>query len=232
MNEKAVAVRQLAEEQLGSPYVYGAWGEPCSTSIRKRYAGYNPAHKKTIYAKCQILSNKRTSCTFCKYAGKRAFDCRGFVHWIFKTAASIDILGSGATSQWTKKAQWAVRGSITDLPDLVCALYKRKGSKMIHCGIHVGGGRVIHCSSGVEGGKADHSWTHFAIPVGMYTDDEIASAPIIGEPYSVLVKGCEGRQVVKLQQDLTKMGIPCGKVDGIFGARTLEAVKKCQKRFK
>lgn len=46
--------------------------------------------------------------------------------------------------------------------------------------------------------------------------------------YPTLRKGDRGQQVTLLQQRLTSIGYGVGKIDGIFGAKTLEAVKAYQ----
>mgnify|MGYP003375351633 FL=1 len=44
----------------------------------------------------------------------------------------------------------------------------------------------------------------------------------------VLQKGSRGEEVRELQQRLNASGYSCGKVDGIFGQKTLEAVTAFQ----
>lgn len=46
---------------------------------------------------------------------------------------------------------------------------------------------------------------------------------------SVLKKGSEGNEVRTLQRQLNALGYSCGKVDGVFGSRTREAVLKFQR---
>ena len=46
---KPEIVNESAKSELGSPYVYGTWGQLCTPSLRKRYANYNKQHKKKIY---------------------------------------------------------------------------------------------------------------------------------------------------------------------------------------
>lgn len=46
--------------------------------------------------------------------------------------------------------------------------------------------------------------------------------------YPTLCKGAKGTHVTILQQRLAAMGYSCGAIDGIFGSRTLEAVKALQ----
>lgn len=44
----------------------------------------------------------------------------------------------------------------------------------------------------------------------------------------LLKKGCKGEDVKRLQKDLKQIGYSIGSIDGIFGKKTLEAVKKFQ----
>jgi hypothetical protein len=63
------------------------------------------------------------------------------------------------------------KGTINEMPDVVCCVFKKSGNTMEHTGMHVGGGRIIHCSVNVqEGSTSDKGWTHYAIPAGLYKD--------------------------------------------------------------
>lgn len=109
MNDKASTIIRLAQEHLGDPYVYGAWGSPCTPELRRKYARLNPSHAGNITKKCQALNGGGTSCAGCKWQGALAYDCRGFTHWLLKQVG-IEIAGGGATSQYNTISNWAVRG--------------------------------------------------------------------------------------------------------------------------
>lgn len=212
-------VVEAAKSQLGSPYVFGAWGGYCTPALRKKYAGYNPSHKDAIYKNCPVLSGKATDCEGCKYEGKLAFDCRGFTHWCFDKVG-IDIKGGGATTQYNTSSNWMQRGLIDDMPDVVCCVFKQKDGKMQHTGVHIGGGIIVHCSLGVQyGNVAEKGWTHYAIPNGLY--EEVNSRV-------VLRKGSQGEAVRQLQTWLNQLGYDCGAVDGKYGDNTANAVRKFQ----
>ena len=235
MNEKALKVIEAAKSQLGNPYVFGMWGRECTPSVRRRYAGYNPSHKSAIYKACPVLSGKQPSCDGCKWQGKLAFDCRGFTYWCL-SQVGITIKGGGATSQYTTAANWAQRGDIGDMPDVVCCVFQRRNGRMQHTGIHIGGGKVIHCSNGVQwGDTSDKAWTHYAIPSGLYTAEEIAAAgkPDPAKPAETVVfnlrRGSKGADVTRLQTAINAQGYDCGAADGIFGAATEKAVRAFQK---
>ena len=221
---KAEKVIQSAKEALGSPYVFGAWGDLCTPTLRKKYAGYNPSHAEAIKRNCPVLSNKAEDCEGCKYEGKLAYDCRGFTHWCFKQVG-IEIAGAGATTQYNTGSNWTVRGVLDDMPDAVCCVFKQDGKTMQHTGVHIGGGVVIHCSVGVQYGKiTDRGWSHFAIPTGLY--DEEVHAKV------VMRQGSRGDNVKQLQEYLNKLGYDCGTADGVYGAKTTAAVKTFQSAHK
>lgn len=215
------AAARIAEACLGWPYVFGAWGEECTPAGRRRRA--SNAHP-TIVSKCQVLSGGASSCTGCKWgAGVRMYDCRGFTHWVLKQVG-IEITGGGCTTQYNTAKNWAERGEIRDMPDVVCCVFKKVNNKMEHTGLHVGGGRIIHCGAGVQTGKtSDKSWTHYAIPAGLYSDEEI---PTMNHP--TLRRGDRGDAVVEAQSLLRGCGYDPGTIDGIFGANTKAAVEAFQ----
>ena len=94
---------------------------------------------------------------------------------------------------------------------------------------------MIHCSAGVQwGDTSDKAWTHYAIPAGPYTADEIAAAgkPDASKPTEGVVfnlrRGSKGSEVTRLQTALNAQGYDCGEADGIFGVKTEMAVHAFQ----
>lgn len=235
MNENAKKVIEAALSCLGYPYVFGMWGRKCTPAVRRQYAGYNPSHKSAIFKACPVLSGKQANCTGCKWENSLAFDCRGFTYWCL-LQAGITIKGGGATSQYNTAANWVQRGDIGDMPDVVCCVFQRRNGRMQHTGLHIGGGKVIHCSAGVQwGDTSDKAWTHYAIPAGLYTAEEIAAAgkPDTSKPTESVVfnlrRGSKGTEVTRLQAALSALGYACGEADGIFGAKTEAAVRNFQR---
>lgn len=227
-------IKALAEYCLGWPYVFGAAGEMCTPEIRRKYAGYHPEYKNNIYNACPVLSGKQSACAGCKWAGCRCFDCRGFTRWMLGQAG-LSLAGGGATSQYETNSNWVVKGKIEDMPrGLVCCVFKRKENKMSHTGMYVGGGQIIHCSTTVKTGTLNDkpAWTHFGIPAGLYTDDELKEAGVNvedGKNIPTLRRGAAGETVKKLQT-LLNHAIDAGlDVDGNFGSKTEEAVKAFQR---
>ena len=229
---KAEAVISAAESQIGSPYVYGTWGKwVCTPPLRRRYANYNPEQKAITYKRCQRLrdSSQKDTCAGCKYEGKLAFDCRGFTHYCL-AQAGIEITGGFVGRQWSD-ANWAEKGDIAAMPDLVCCVFVYKAGKWKHTGLHIGGGRIIHCSGEVKydtvtGGA--NQWTHYAVPKGLYTPEEIKAAHK-GGFMRTMKKGSTGEDVRELQEMLDGIGYACGTPDGVFGNLTAYAVKSFQR---
>lgn len=231
MSDKAIKVVEAARSQMGGPYVFGAWGSECTPSMRRKYASYNPQYEPNIRKACPVLSGKQKTCESCKWKGCLAFDCRGFTHWAL-LQAGIKIDGAGATSQYNTKANWTERGTIDAIPDLVCCVFKQRDGKMQHTGLHIGGGKIIHCSTTVKEGKtSDKGWTHYAIPVGLYSEQEAAVAEMV-EALPTLRTGSRGKAVEALQEMLNRLGYNSGKVDGIYGPKTQEAVCRFQEAEK
>jgi len=221
MNAKAEKIIALAKGEVGSPYVFGAVGEECTPTARgRRQRSDHP----TIRSACQVLSGKDTTCFGCKFEGRRMYDCRGFTYWLMKQVG-ISISSVGATTQWRRASSWAAKGEINTLPDLVCCVFVKSGSKMIHTGMHIGGGVVIDCSTGVTV-KSTKGFTHWAVPVGLYTDEEIAEAEVVR--LTTYRKGMSGAGVSGLQALLTQAGYPC-EPTGTYDEITIAQVKSFQR---
>ena len=228
LNEKVDKVIETAKACMGFPYVYGAWGEECTPSNRRRRIR---AEHPTIVTGCPVLNpkSKATSCEGCKHQGQLIFDCRGFTYYCLKQAG-VEISGGGATTQYNTTRNWMKQGKIKDMPNVVCCVFQKNSlGRMAHTGLHIGDGNIIHCQVGVQTGRtSDKAWTHFAIPKGLYNEIEIKES---GEVISMatLKKGSSGEEVMQLQQILNGLGYDCGVADGKFGSKTQTAVQAFQK---
>lgn len=214
-----------AEAHIGCPYVYGTWGQLCTPALRKRYAEYNPSQKAITYKRCPVLSGKQSKCDGCKYDGMLAFDCRGYTHYCVKNGAGIDISGGYVGRQWSDP-NWDVKGTVADMMEAVSCLFTKD---MKHTGLYVLGGRVLHCSGEVKtdtitGGR---DWVKFGIPKGLYTWQELVKL-VKGDFSRMLKKGMSGADVRDMQIMLNSLGYDCGTADGIFGNKTVNAVKAFQ----
>ena len=217
-------VRTIADACTGWPYVFGAWGEECTpANRRKRVRADHP----TIKSACPALNGG--SCSACKWGiGVRMFDCRGFTRWCLQQAG-LEIAGQGATSQYNDGSNWLEKGEIADMPECVCCVFIADGTKKSHTGLYIGGGETVECSAGVQRRKLDSRWTHYAIPKGLYTADEIKRIrETHPKPKRTIRKGDKGDSVRELQQALNELGYDCGTADGVYGTRTVAAVKAFQ----
>lgn len=225
MSEKPAEVISAAISQLGSPYVFGAWGEFCTPKNRgSRVREDHPATKD----KCQVLNGSASNCEGCKWQGDRMFDCRGFTKWCLEQVG-VKIAGQGATSQYNDESNWLERGQIDNMPECVCCVFVDKDGKKAHTGLYIGDNLTVEASVTVKRQSLAQKWTHYAIPKGLYTAEEIAEIRETAyRPMGTLRKGSRGETVKKAQELLKSYGYNCGTVDGIFGAKTFEAVKAFQ----
>ena len=232
LNQKASNIIDLAYQLLGHPYVYAGAGQLCIPDNRRKKIN---SSYPNIVNKCQVLNGAKTNCEGCKYQGCRFFDCRGFTYWVLKQN-DVEISAVGATTQYNTASSWVKRGKIEDIPNVVCCIFKyEEGTqKMKHTGLHVGNGVIIHCT-GVKAGEVQYDavggqgWTHFGIPKGLYTEEELKHA----EKLNILTglkKGATGTNVTELQQKLNDLGYKC-TVDGRYGNDTAEAVKEFQRKY-
>ena len=222
--EKPNIVVTSAKSRLGDPYVFGALGEECTPENRKKRAR---SDYPSIIDDCPVLSGKASKCAKCDNYGRHIYDCRGFTYRCLKDA-DITISTVGATTQYNTAADWMERGKTADgMPDVVCCLFKQKGDKMSHTGLHIGGGHIIHCSGEVKTGMLDPTWTHWAVPKGLYDKTTLKNARRI-KAVATLKKGSTGAAVKELQENLSKLGYDPGTIDGVYGTKTVTAVKKFQ----
>lgn len=228
---KAEQVIQIAVKELGAPYVYAQRGQDCTPKNRgnanKSYGADNP----TIKSKCQVLTGSKSDCSGCKYNGRRMYDCRGYTYWVFKQVG-ITISGVGATTQYNTSKNWSEKGEIAAMPkNKVCCVFKYIGGKMQHTGIWLPDKqKIIDCSGEVAYHKLTSTWTHYAIPKGLYegSDDVTITIPTGGINMATLKKGSKGDAVAELQARLNALGFDSGEIDGVYGTKTVAAVKAYQ----
>lgn len=219
---------QWARTEIGSPYIFGAAGQKCTPAYRQQVMKSKPQYAEAIQRNCPVLSGKITSCSGCKYEGRKAYDCRGLTREGLRAVTGRPIMGAGATSQWNDASNWEIKGPIHAMPERPCIVFVQKGSTMSHTGIYIGGGAVIHASghnSGVIDSPMPRSWTHYAIPIGLYEEGET----IVEDAYLIRRRD-KGEKIKNLQEGLMKLGyaLPRFGADGDFGAETEAAVKRFQ----
>ena len=205
----------------------------CTPANRRKFAGYHPEYQEKIYGACPVLSGNQSSCDGCNWNGCRCFDCRGFTRWLL-AQVGLTLAGGGATSQWDTASNWAAKGEIEEIPrGLVCCVFKRKEGKMSHTGMYLGEGQIIHCSTIVKRNilPGVPAWTHWAIPAGLYSTDELRKAGVdVDESKNIptLRRGSMGEAVEELQALLNAKYGANLEIDGNFGAKTEAAVKAFQ----
>ena len=247
---KGQTIANYAISKLGCAYIYGGYGEKlCSPSFRKERAKAYPDQKTNIYKNCLVLAGKQSTCSGCKWNGKQAYDCAQLTRYSCKAAGQE--LVSGANSQW-KNTAWDQKGAIKTLPDVpgVLLYYMNSKGNMTHTGIYIGGGYAVEARAAAYGvvktAVKDRNWTHWAALPGVLTGDAVqtpaqqeqtkqepskavstaSSSEVI--TMRTLRNNSKGTQVKVLQWLLNQGGYDAGEVDGIFGKKTIAAVKVFQ----
>ena len=240
--DKPEIVRAWCAQRVGCPYIYGGTGQPCTPDYRKARMNQYPAYAEKIKRNCPRLTGKATDCSGCKWCdpetgiGKPAYDCAQLSRRAME-AVGISLV-SGANSQW-EKTHWQERGKIADLPnwlfDKVFLVFRYDDEKrgMGHVGVYQRDGNVVHAKGHDYGVVcqpiSEVNFTHWGIPMGLYTEVE----PV---DYPTLRRGDSGDAVRQMQTLLILLDyLPAIKTngesnaDGIFGAKTEEAVRAFQR---
>jgi len=225
---------------VGWAYVFGARGQYCDPVNRRSYYKNHGADHPTIKSACRNFEGSDKvvgACAGCKYypdGRTRFFDCRGFVYWVLKLVYGWELMGAGATSQWSNGSNWKAKGEIATMPkDVLCCLFVKKGQKMEHVGFGFNN-ETVECSSGVQHfNSRNKKWTHWAVPAcireSVVPGEDPAEEP--EDERQILKKGSKGDAVKKLQEKLMQKGYDLGKwgADGDFGSQTEKAVKEFQR---
>lgn len=221
-SDKAAAIAAWALRQVGSPYVYGATGAPCSPGLRSEKMKQYPAQAAHIMVNCPSLSGRQEGCGGCVHRGRPCYDCAQL------TRRALELGGfrlpSGASSQWQADI-WEHKGRIgPEAASMLCLVFRESGDRerpMSHVGLSLGDGRVVdarsHHRGVVVGPISAYPWTHYA-----------ALPPFPRE--EALRAGDRGEGVKALQELLLRAGyaLPRCGADGVFGGETLAAVKRAR----
>lgn len=228
---------------VGWAYVFGARGIYCDPVNRRNSYSSHGAEHPTIKSACKNFEGSDQivgACATCKwYPGgrTRVFDCRGFTYWVLKQVYGWELMGAGATSQWSNGSNWKAKGEIATMPkDTLCCLFVAKGKTMEHTGFGYNS-ETVECSSGVQHFTTRKAkWTHWAIPACISLDDApiTPTAPADEAPATTkptLKRGSKGQAVKDLQTKLVSLGYNIGSygIDGDFGKATEAAVKQFQR---
>lgn len=182
-----------------------------------------------------------------QWIGRHVADCSGLFRWAFDQLDGY--MYHGSNTMWDKYT--ASRGELqagrrTDGHDLLpgTAVFTDKDGSKNHVGLYVGNGNVIEAANTRKGVisslVSDKKWTHWAVLKGVtmnvterMDDDGNGPAPGPGqaEDRPTLRKGDSGSYVQTMQMMLIDRGYSVGGkgADGIFGEKTLAAVKEFQR---
>ena len=223
-----------AEAKVGWPYAWGSTGQYCTPANRKAKMAnqkITDGDRELIRKRCQVLNGSKDSCDGCAYfpdgEKTRMYDCIVFINSLLDDAG-VGHYGAGCSIMWNHSANWAEKGQIANLPEMVCLVFQQQPgdqSKMQHIGLYIGDGWVIHCSVTVKKQKLSaYPWTHYGVLKGLGGDIPVPTTN------PTLRKGSKGEYVTLLQTLLIQRGYdlsPYG-ADGSFGNKTLSAVKQFQ----
>lgn len=240
MNEQVETVKSWVLGQVGCAYIYGATGQACTPAYRRARMDQYPEYAEKIKRNCPRMSGGATSCDGCKWAedgtGRLAFDCAQLTRRAMEQAGIA--LVSGANSQWQKTA-FVVKGEIKDMPKSLYAMVFREDSdgRKHHVGNYMGDGWVVHAKGHDYGvvrerlEDIDKPFTHFGIPAGLYSNAELRAAGIDPENNVPTLRRGSNGELVKYVQKYLNDTIGAGlEPDGIFGAKSEDAVKAFQKK--
>lgn len=231
MSKTASGLVEYCKAQLGLPYWMGTYGNTATAALYRA----NKARLPSYY----------TASDFPSQYGKRVHDCVGLIKGYRWSAtptstprynASQDVAVSGLLNQCSK------RGSISTMPDQAGVCVFMSG----HVGVYIGGGYVIeargHAYGVVKTKLSGRGWTKWGKPDWLtYDTDSGTTAETVSgtstktEEKTIMVQakqitsGSSGSAVKAAQILLNGLGYDCGTADGVFGTKTLAAVKKFQK---
>ena len=80
-------VRAAALAEVGSPYLYGGTGQPCTPAYRRARMEQYPEYAGKMVANCPVLSGKQSSCAGCKYQGRTRMTARSGTEGCWKRLA-------------------------------------------------------------------------------------------------------------------------------------------------
>lgn len=229
-------------------YWWGTYGNKCTYELLNGKTAQYPGH----YTSTRMATYRKHV-----QLGKTATDCAGLIkgyYWEengvikYRRNGRIDY---GSTSMYKASA---IKDNIASMPEIPGILVWTKNFG--HVGVYVGNGYVIEARGfayGIQKNKlSSRNFVYWGLaPYITYTEEEKAKAQAaangtktpevkveetkikVGNPVMIelntLKNDARGNQVKTLQRLLNEMGYSCGKVDGIFGSKTLTAVKAFQK---
>lgn len=182
-------------------------------SIKKAYEDNKTARYNKAYYLAKYEEGK----------GRPGSDCSGEHYGL----SEYDTNAAGYYKRCTEK------GSFVNMPiKEMLLLFKidKKTGNIVHTGFYYGNGICVHMKSSaencVEESVDNHNWTYWG--KADFIDYESPMPEMKPVLTRVLKKDCKGVDVKFLQTMLKEENYECGEIDGIFGNKTLIAVKNYQ----
>lgn len=139
--------------------------------------------------------------------------------------ATKEYYGEYVTIRDNFRAYDTVDEAVEDYMDLLCSISRYRGA--------VNQTNAKACITAIKNGGYATSPTYIGTIMSIInkcnlTQYDSAITGTAPELSRLLKSGCRGTDVTCLQQQLEAKGYSCGDADGIFGAKTLRAVKRFQ----
>lgn len=252
---KASELVTFCKSMIGMPYWYGTCVYPCTesrlTSKAKQYPSHYTSSRMPTYRKHIAAGYVCMDCIgmikgfFWTDGGKGVLEYikNGTAYTNKYVSNGFPDRSANGMLSWLK-SQGCKNGKIATLPDVPGILLFSPG----HVGVYVGGGYAVEARGfnyGVVKTKvSERKWTDWAyLPESLLQydgavvkDEEYVKDETTTKTYKLgdrLLKKASplmsGNDVKEVQTNLNVLGYNCGTVDGQFGTKTEEAVKKFQK---
>lgn len=169
-----------------------------------------------------------------QWVGRHVVDCSGLFAWAFKELGGYMYHGSNTMyNKYCTDKGSLIRGHRADgLPILPgTAVFTGTDDDRGHVGLYIGNNEVIEAATTqygvIKSPISEEKWKWWGELKGVdYNGSQDATQP--ATEYLTVRKGSRGEAVQLLQTRLNEKGFDCGKADGIFGYKTLKAVKDFQ----
>ncbi len=215
--EKTINNITYYKERFG--YVLSGQGEIYSKELAEKWGNAKRANKSKSYF-----------VNTCKHwFGRRVVDCSGMIVEAFR---AVEPKFGDKTADYFYNSYCTERGNIKTLPELQGVVVWKKG----HIGVYIGGGLVIEARGykyGVVVSElSTQNWVNWGKLKDVLYTEQPKAKPIFNRLLKYNKNMMRGNDVQALQTLLTAAGQAPGAADGIFGKKTLSAVKSFQRAKK